>query len=325
MNRTVYRVARTRPPAKLNVFLELCGKRADGYHELDTVMIPIDWCDELTVRRRDQPGTRLRVDWSPSAAVIASRLGIVGEDRERLLGIPNDQRNLVVQALNHFGDRFGIASGFDVTLRKQIPAGAGLGGASSDAAAALTCAAQLHELAGFPDELSSIGAKIGSDVPFFLGLGGTRCAAMRARGRGERLQPVAVGTQLHFVVVYPAESLSTASIYAQSRLPDQPVSADNMIAALALGELRAIANETLNRLMEPARKKTQRIDQILKRLWQCDLIGCQLTGSGSACFGIAETAVIASQAAETLRARLEPGALVTAAKAIQVPSRVELR
>ena len=94
------RMARTRAPAKLNLFLELLNRRDDGYHEIDTIMVPIDWCDEISVQRTAHEEIRIRVHWLPSQQVIASRLGLTEETTEssQLLQIPEDERNLVHRA-----------------------------------------------------------------------------------------------------------------------------------------------------------------------------------------------------------------------------------
>ncbi len=161
-------LARTFPPAKLNLFLELLGRREDGFHEIDTVMVPIDWRDELQVRVTDRDEIRLQVEWRPSIEAIADQLGIElgSEAAATLLSLPTDNTNLVCRALDRFRQTFGTPGGFEAKLLKQIPAGAGMGGASSDAASALRCAAKLHGLALDDPQLTALAAEIGSDVPF---------------------------------------------------------------------------------------------------------------------------------------------------------------
>jgi len=320
------RIARTRPPAKLNLFLELSGKRPDGYHEIDTVMVPIDWCDELTVRRRDRPGVEVRSRWLPSESIVAGRLGISDDParREEILGLPSGGANLVHRALERVCQRFDAAAGFSAELRKRIPLGAGLGGASSDAAAALRCAALLLGIPADRPALTELAAELGSDVPFFLGLSGRPVAAARARGRGERLDAVRRTPELFFVVAYPAQSLSTAAVYAESRLPQSPNGSEEMIIALDGGSPANVAACLSNRLADPARRRSPRIAKILDGLAQCGLMAGQVTGSGSACFAIAATAERAKVAAATLRGRLQPGALVTPARAIHVPPGIVL-
>jgi 4-diphosphocytidyl-2-C-methyl-D-erythritol kinase len=310
----------TRPPAKLNLFLELLARRDDGFHEIDTVMIPINWCDRLGVLRTEQPGVQLNVDWLPSIATAARRLGIAPSQ----LGVPDDETNLVHRALTRLAEAFDIRGGFRCRLFKRIPVGAGMGGASSDAAAALRCGAALLGVSDSRREIQSIAAELGSDVPFFLGDRGRRISAARARGRGEKLSPVTVASPLHVVVVFPNESLSTARVYAASSVPADPRTAEGMVDALRSGNRRNISAQLMNRLSQPAREIAPRIDEILKSMWRAGLRTCQLTGSGSACFALANSARDANQASARLRAVLEPGAFVVATYVTCVPPNVEV-
>ena len=219
------RIARTRPPAKLNLFLELQSRREDGFHEIDTVMIPIVWCDELSVQRIPESNVQIAVQWLPSQQIVAQRLGIAKDSSAAasILSIPSDASNLVHRALTSFQEAFQITDGFSCHLGKRIPAGAGMGGASSNAASALRCAAILCGIPLDTPHLTEIAAAIGSDVPFFLGLGGTKpIAGARATGRGEQITPIELGRKLDCVVIYPAVSLSTAKVYQHSQIPLRP-------------------------------------------------------------------------------------------------------
>lgn len=307
--------ATIRPPAKLNLFLELLRRRDDGYHEIDTVMVPIDWCDEMSLRRTEVPGIRLKVDWLPSQRTVERRLGVPASEMD----VPADDRNLVHQALGRFTDSFDVPGGFECQLHKSIPAGAGMGGASSDAAAALLAAARLCGLPPEDPEITKIAAGIGSDVPFFLGIAGQRNPVARATGRGEKLHPAKMAAPLHVVVAFPNESLSTAKVYAASRVPPDPCRAEGLLAALAGGNRALIASELMNRLSEPAREIAPRIDEIMKSMWRAGLRTCQLTGSGSACFALADSARDAKRASARLRASLQPGAFVMATRTIYAP------
>ena len=320
-------IARTCPPAKLNLFLELCARRPDGFHEIDTVMVPIDWRDELQLQRIPADRLELNVQWLPSEQIVAQRLGVersstAGRD---LLEIPCDQRNLVHRALSAFREAFQISDGFRCSLEKQIPAGAGLGGASSDAASALLCAAKLCEIPPHTPRLIEIAAQIGSDVPFFLGMGGTApLGGARARGRGEQIEPVQLAKTLDCIVIFPAISLSTAKVYAHSQIPSTPRDATALVELLEDPKPTDLEPAMLNRLSDPAKKLAPQIGEILESLWHEGLRTCQLTGSGSACFAISRSAESAQQAASNLRARLEPGALVMATQSTQVPAQIDV-
>ncbi|MGI9470456.1 MAG: 4-(cytidine 5'-diphospho)-2-C-methyl-D-erythritol kinase [Rubripirellula sp.] len=328
-------VARTRPPAKLNLFLELLARRDDGFHDIDTVMVPIDWRDELSLQRSSDTDIQLRVQWLPSREVIAQRLGIEtdGPQAAALLDIPADESNLVHRALSRFRDTFNIAGGFRCQLDKRIPAGAGMGGASSDAASALQCAAKLNGIPLGAPELYDIAAEIGSDVPFFLGATPSNphetvtpepMDAARATGRGERLEAFRLAAPLHFVVVFPGISLSTAKVYANSHVPPSPQTASGLIAALEGGEPSDFGATMTNRLADPAKKLAPQIGEILESLWQADLRTCQLTGSGSACFAIASSPTEAQRCVNKLRAMHEPGAIVMSTQSTQVPARIDV-
>jgi 4-diphosphocytidyl-2-C-methyl-D-erythritol kinase len=225
-------------------------------------------------------------------------------------------------------ETFGIRGGFDCELGKRIPAGAGMGGASSDAAAALRCCAALCEIPLHTPQLWEIAAEIGSDVPFFLGTvqNGVveSMSAVRATGRGEVLSPAAIGGRLHFVVAFPGVSLSTAKVYADCQVPQLPQSADDFLQALGSGQLTEFGPKMMNRLSEPAKKNASEIDKMLKSLWRAGMRVCQLTGSGSACFAIANSMRESQRCSKSVAAELEPGALVAAACSIMLPAAIEI-
>jgi 4-diphosphocytidyl-2-C-methyl-D-erythritol kinase len=305
----------------LNLFLELLARRSDGYHEIDTIMVPVSWCDRLRLRFRETRGVDLSVCWLPSPRTYSRRLGVSVER----LDVPEGESNLVHRALSQFIETFDIRHGFICELQKSIPAGAGMGGASSDAAAVLLCAARLCGVSTASSDLTAIAAGLGSDVPFFLGLGKEPAFALRARGRGEHLQTLRLTARLHMVVVFPNRSLSTATVYAASKVPQVPQSAEPMIQALESGSVAAIGSALANRLSEPARKIAPRIDEIFDSMWQAGLRTCQLTGSGAACFALVPTVRDAERAAARLRARLEPGALVVPVSTTSLPPAIEIR
>tara|TARA_R110002073_G_scaffold256799_4_gene419361 strand:+ start:6595 stop:7629 length:1035 start_codon:yes stop_codon:yes gene_type:complete len=335
-------IAVTHPPAKLNLFLELMGKREDGYHDIDTVMVAIDWRDQLRIQQSETPGVQLAVQWMPSLEIVARELGVDpdSDQGQSLLAIPDDSRNLVHRALARFAEHFGLTTGFSCHLAKSIPAGAGMGGASSDAASALLCAATLSGIPQDHPDLVVLAAELGSDIPFFLGNPATAWTAARAQGRGEQLTPVALTTQLNTVVAFPATSLSTAKIYSESSISDTPQPADAFIGALETGDWGSIASHMCNRLQEPASKIAPQIDEILKSMWHLGLRGCQLTGSGSACFGLAESAIHATRLASQLRNQYSavqqrgvrsdadrqslPTARVVAASSVLVPASIQI-
>lgn len=177
-------------PAKLNLFLHITGRRADGYHELQTVFQFLDFCDRLYfVPRGDSEIRRLA---GPAA-------------------VPPDQ-DLVVRAARAIQRASGCTLGADIRLDKRIPLGAGLGGGSSDAATTLVALNRLWNLGFTADELAELGLGLGADVPVFV-----RGQAAWAEGIGERLTPVDPA-ESWFVIVIPPAQVSTAEIYADREL-----------------------------------------------------------------------------------------------------------
>ena len=309
-------IARTSPPAKLNLFLEIPAKRDDGYHEIDTTMVAIDWRDELVIETIPGGEIELSVDWLPSRQAVATQLGMEAS-AQGLLGVPTDESNLVVRALRGFQERFGVDSGFRVSLGKRIPSGAGMGGASSDAAHAILCAAYLHQAAHLPSVLHELAADVGSDVPFFLTESRPgQLVAARATGRGERLTVVHRPTTLHFVVAYPSRSLSTGTVYRQLRVPEDPVNTSRFLEVFERDQFDELTNVMMNRLTEPALEIMPGLRHLLDSLEQSGLQPCQLTGSGSACFGLARDSDEARTVVEQLRSELQPGALVQAVQMV---------
>ncbi|MEO1527760.1 MAG: 4-(cytidine 5'-diphospho)-2-C-methyl-D-erythritol kinase [Planctomycetota bacterium] len=309
-------IARTSPPAKLNLFLEIPAKREDGYHEIDTTMVAIDWRDELVVESIPEPVIELTVQWLPSLREVASRLGLSTDPVPELLRVPTDESNLVYKALQRFREQFGISTGFRARLGKRIPSGAGMGGASSDAAHSLLCAAQLHQIdsAGVLHELA---AEIGSDVPFFLTESPSDVLlAARARGRGEQLSVLQRRTPLHFVVAFPNDGLSTSAVYRQLRVPEDPVDASPFLRVFERDQNDQLSNVMMNRLTEPAFEIMPAVRHLLESLEQSGLHPCQLTGSGSACFGIARDSDEARTVVGQLRSELQPGVLVQAVQMV---------
>ncbi|GEM_PF-211724 len=292
-------------PAKLNLFLELHRRREDGFHELETVMLAIDRCDRITVRRRPVGPVRVTSRWSPSKAVWQAQLGI---DDDAILEIPDGPGNLAYQAAECLRTALGITAGFDIEIEKNIPAGAGMGGASSDAASVLRAVAQLGGQPIAARQLQRIAAELGSDVPFFLGvcddeaspehasaehasckLAEQSCAAL-ATGRGEQLHSVRCTGDVRFVVAFPPHPLSTGKVYSVCQVPEQPVSPAALLKCLANGDLSALPQHLFNRLATAASQLSPWVDRLLETMRRTGLQGCQLTGSGAACFGIATSA-----------------------------------
>src|SRR5438445_1631133 len=186
-------------PAKLNLFLKVLGKRDDGYHELETLMVSVGLYDALSLT--DDPDGPLALscrDGGPRARRDSSReMPPAGAD------------NLVLRAAELLRAAAGTARGAQIVLIKRIPLAAGLAGGSSDAAAALVGLNRLWRLGLSRGDLAALAARLGSDVPFFL------CSTPAAicRGRGDVVEPLHLAARLWFVVARPHSGLSTADVY----------------------------------------------------------------------------------------------------------------
>jgi 4-diphosphocytidyl-2-C-methyl-D-erythritol kinase len=168
----------TAAPAKVNLVLRVGPGRADGYHDLRSLMVPLDLADEVLVRVAARPG--------PVTCRVPGRPELDGAS------------NLAARAAEAFRERFGVRSGIAIRIRKRIPVVAGLGGGSSDAAAVIRILARAFRVEDRPS-LGEIALSVGSDVPFFLGAG-----PAWVEGRGERLRPALVPPQ-HLVLLYPED------------------------------------------------------------------------------------------------------------------------
>ncbi len=180
-------------PAKLNLFLHIVGRRADGYHLMQSVFVLLDLCDTLDFEARATPR-------------------ITREDSERRQGPPLPDNDLVVRAARLLQEATGCTQGVHIRLRKNIPMQAGMGGGSSDAASCLLALNRLWDTGLTRCELMALGLKLGADVPFFL-FGQNAWA----EGIGDELSAVELAPQ-RFLVVKPDGGLSTVAIFADSKL-----------------------------------------------------------------------------------------------------------
>ena len=262
--------------AKINWSLDTVGVREDGYHLLDMVMQSVSLHDTLTIEPAD--GLSLRV---------------AGPVR-----VPANADNLVLRAADALRREAGIDAGACIRLRKRIPSGAGLGGGSSDAAAALKGLNALWGLHYPPDALSRVGLRLGADIPYCLH--GGFC---RVRGIGEVIEPLPVGKIYHLVILQPCRGLSTRQVFTALgeaealRRPDTP----GVIEALQSGCLTALPQVMGNTLQEVSVPLRPQIRQAITDLRGHGARAAQMTGSGSAVFGVFANAQAARTAYESLR------------------------
>ena len=250
-----------RAPAKLNLFLEVLRKRPDGYHELVTVMQRISLYDLLT--------------FEPAASGIE----ISCSDPT----VPTDERNLVWRAVDALRLRSGGTWGCRVVIEKHIPAGAGLGGGSSNGAAALKAANALYELGHDEATLREIAASLGSDVPFFLGSPTAVC-----RGRGEILEALEAREPFHYVLLLPRVHVSTAEVYGHLELTLTPDAKDVSVVAKGIisGDPEQVGASLFNRLEGPAFALNPSLADWVRELASFDVCGAMMSGSGSAVFAL---------------------------------------
>lgn len=261
--------------AKINLTLDVVGKRPDGYHELRTIMHEIPLCDELTL------------DFAARGLNCTSNLPYIKNDS-----------NLALRAARSFYERTGIDEGLDIYIEKHIPVGAGLGGGSADAAAVFNALNDRHGNPLSKDELIEIGAKLGADVPFCMAGGCALC-----EGIGERMTPLPTLPQCYIVLVKPAASLSTADMFARlDRMGKNALHPDTdaCIDALRSGNLAGLAKRMFNS-MESAAGRVAEIGEIKNELLRLGALGACMSGSGSSVVGLFDNRCVAESAADGCR------------------------
>ena len=279
--------ATVQAPAKLNLFFEVLARRNDGYHEIESLMVPISLCDTLVATLNSSGAISLNCQWADPA------------DASTALGVlPPAAENLATRAAQLLRTRAGIEQGLAMTLIKRIPSAAGLGGGSSDAAAALLAANELWNTGWSRTALAELGAELGSDIPFFLGSGAAVC-----RGRGELIEPVAGLIPLHFVVVRPPEGLSTALVYRACQVASEPRRVEPLVESLRSGDARGLKNHIHNRLRPAAEGLSPWVARVGRELSEQDCLATEMSGSGTGYFGICRHARHAARVARRLRAR----------------------
>jgi 4-diphosphocytidyl-2-C-methyl-D-erythritol kinase len=261
----------------VNLALEVLGRRADGYHEIVTVLQTVDLADRLVLE--DAPGLELRTGAS---------------------AIPVDARNLALRAARALGEAAQVERGVRITLDKRIPVAAGLGGGSADAAAVLLGLNRLWRLRWPLDRLSEIAVTLGMDVPFFLRGGGAL-----ATGRGEKLERVP-GPSLALVLVNPRLGSSTAEVYGRvtPAMYTDGGHARDLVEALRSRRTTRVAESLYNGLEPAAVPARPEIGRMRAALLAAGALGAGMSGSGPTVFGVARSFEHARQ----IRARVARGA-----------------
>ncbi len=285
-------------PCKVNLFLEVLGKRSDGYHSLDTVMMALSLVDELEVTHRPDEKLELSIQYPEG-------FGQPFDCEDLAWVIPANQNNLIVRALDDLRKLLGYANaGANIRLKKRIPAMAGLGGGSADAAAALTLGLLLWGTNHDFSKASFIAKGIGSDINFFLEGNRNGLWLARCTGRGEEIQPLDCFEPLHFVIAHPPRGCSTKEVFQslECGLGVEPIrKPDALIEGLRDGVLYAPKIGVFNRLEAAAMRTTEWIER--SRMWidRYDHHGQCMTGSGSARFCLCATRDQAEKIVSELR------------------------
>ena len=282
-------------PAKVNLFLELFGRRTDGFHEIETVMCSVALYDRLRFSPRQDSEIRLTANF-----------GSQGNLPKEQDPIPTDGRNLICRSLElvrsmaqELGQAENCRGGINVHLQKNIPSAAGLGGASSNSAATLIAANFIWKLNWSAEQLANAASQLGSDIAFFL-TGGTAIC----RGRGELVSPLNATSGIPIVIAKPADSLSTKTVFEQVKPTSQTHDSSTLTQLVQNGSVGAIGRHLFNRLQEFAQPLTDQISILQGEFEKLNCLGHQMSGSGSSYFGVFENATTARLAAASLSSRL---------------------
>ena len=276
-------------PAKVNLYLRIVSKRPDGYHELETVMVPLDFGDHIVFEPR------------------ATGITLVCDNPD----LPVDDTNLALRAAKLFAQTFGVTKGVAITLQKRTPLAAGLGGGSSNAATVLLGLNRFWAVNAAQEKLAPLAASMGSDINFFLASSAALCG-----GRGEQVTPIPCKFSGEILLVNPGFGISTKWAYEslprQNRgrvgagLTAKPPEVKLLTRALAEGDLAGVGRALFNSLEAPSIGKFPVLKLIKDTMRACGAAGALMSGSGATVFGLFADTNDAARAAEKVRAEFGP-------------------
>lgn len=288
-------------PAKLNLTLGILGRRPDGFHELVSWVVKLDWGDTVTVSDSDELQLEMKGDST---------------------GVPADATNLVFLAANKLRNAAGHRGGARIVLEKRIPPGGGLGGGSSDAATALACLNDLWNLNWTIERLAALGSEIGSDIALFF-----HGSSVIIRGRGERVEPGPAMKKMWAAVIIPPFGVATAAVYQRhaarrdGHTTEVPPSQPSVALSEVNGAMDAheVASALFNDLEYAAFDCEPRLGALHARL--DGLGGChvRMTGSGSCLFGLFDTLAEAEAWREAALNRVSGGVRIQIAATVASP------
>jgi 4-diphosphocytidyl-2-C-methyl-D-erythritol kinase len=293
-------IVRIQTPAKINLHLEVLSRRPDSYHDIETVMLAVSLFDLLEVEKCED--SRITLDLVTPQKVSSSNSFSSHSEDDPAWDIPGDGRNLVVRALMRLREVLGVTNGAKIRLEKSIPAAAGLGGGSSDAAAALV-GASIVWLGRFDRAaVERVAGEIGSDLSFFLGAANQpKMGLALCLGRGEKVSELNLGRELWGVIAHPPAGCPTGQVYKYCEVPAVPRSSERLIEVLKLGKFEDLSSLLWNRLELAALKVTPWIGKVADWMDGLDVEAHLLSGSGSARFAICKDIEQATALAENLK------------------------
>ncbi len=265
--------------AKLNLTLDILGKRDDGYHEMNMVMQSITLADTISITKQDTSALTLTCSNAPH--------------------LPTDESNIAIKAIRRFFEELGEdAPGLAVHIDKVIPTCAGMAGGSSDGASVLRILHKMYAPTMPREKLETIGARVGSDVPYCV-----RGNTALAQGRGEILTDLPHLPDCFFVICKPSFPISTPELFAQVRVKKLRCHPDTkgMIRALEAQDLEAIAHRVYNVFEDVLPRKYEQVFDIKRKLLDLGAMTASMTGSGPTVFGLFSEQAKAQDAVQALQ------------------------
>ena len=262
--------------AKINISLRIVSKREDGYHELDSLMLPIELHDSIII-------STLQNSYDNFVTVDDFSNGLI-------------HYNLASTGINALAKKYGFSTKFRVYIHKVIPMQAGLGGGSSNAAFTMKAVCQMLKLNPTDEELMELAAPFGADIPFFI-----RCKPSRAKGIGEILEPIEIKNNYYCLIVKPSAGCSTKEVFSiADKAEYKPVDIDTVIKALKEGDDDLLADSIGNSLEDAAISLVPEIAQIKEALKAIGLKIVLMSGSGSSVFALSTDQSLIKKAAKQL-------------------------
>ncbi|MBU4376505.1 MAG: 4-(cytidine 5'-diphospho)-2-C-methyl-D-erythritol kinase [Candidatus Omnitrophica bacterium] len=248
-------------PAKINLFLDIFGKRSDGYHDIMTVFEKIDLCDTILL-----------------SALPDDKIILVSDSKD----MPQDETNLAYKAAIILKEAYGVSAGVKINIKKKIPVAAGLGGGSSNAATVLKGLNELWKLTLGEDELWGIAKRIGADVPFFI----FNYSFALGLGRGDEISPIKSSLEMWHLIITPPKEVLTKDVYndISLNLTGQRPDVKMIIHAIRKSDLKGIKNGLHNTLEPVVAKKVTDISLVKDFFKKMGFDAAKVTGSGPTIF-----------------------------------------